>query len=76
MKNTYLFFIRNPELGGAQTYFIRIIEYLLSIGEEVAVLASRGDYVANYFDQTTHCVDVIYIPDDMDYSLWKTPSAK
>ncbi|WP_421228005.1 hypothetical protein [Aeromonas enteropelogenes] len=76
MKNTYLFFIRNPELGGAQTYFIRVIEYLLSIGEEVAVLASRGDYVANYFDQTTHCVDVIYIPDDMDYSLWKTPSAR
>ena len=76
MKNTYLFFIRNPELGGAQTYFIRIIEYLLSIGEEVAVLASRGDYVANYFDQTSHCVDVIYIPDDMDYSLWKSPSAR
>lgn len=76
MKNTYLFFIRNPELGGAQTYFIRVIEYLLSMGEEVAVLANKGDYVANYFDKTTHSIDVIYIPEDMDYSLWKTPIAR
>lgn len=76
MKNTYLFFIRNPELGGAQTYFIRVIEYLLSIGEDVAVLASQGDYVANYFEQSVHCIDVIYIPDDMHYSLWKSPAMR
>ncbi|HHQ4594644.1 TPA: hypothetical protein ACSP2D_003955 [Aeromonas veronii] len=76
MKNSYLFFIRNPELGGAQTYFIRVIEYLLSIGEEVAVLASRGDYVANYFENSPTRIDVIYIPDDMDYSLWKNPTMR
>jgi len=76
MKNTYLFFIRNAELGGAQNYFIRVIEYLLSNGEEVAVLANRGDYVANYFEQSLAQPDVIYIPDDMDYSLWKNPSVR
>ncbi|WOE68058.1 hypothetical protein RY972_08405 [Aeromonas allosaccharophila] len=76
MKNTYLFFIRNAELGGAQTYFIRVIEYLLSNGEEVAVLASCGDYVAKYFEQSTAQIDVIYIPDDINGSLWKSPSVR
>ncbi|WP_162626200.1 glycosyltransferase [Aeromonas salmonicida] len=76
MKNTYLFFIRNAELGGAQTYFIRVIEYLLSNGEEVAVLANCGDYVAKYFEQSTAHIDVIYIPDDINCSLWKSPSVR